>query len=369
MRRLLALLRPMRHLVPPLLLVAFVWILVARACGGGPQTDPDARPRVVEARGDLAADERSTVELFERASPAVVHVANLVVVRRSRVSDPMEVPRGTGTGFVWDPRGYVVTNQHVVDGGDDFAVSFADGAQFRATLVGEAPSYDLAVLKIDPGEAKLAALPVGTSADLRVGQKVFAIGNPFGLDQTLTSGIVSGLGREIVSPGGRPIYDVIQTDAAINPGNSGGPLLDSAGRVIGVNTQIASPSGASAGIGFSIPVDTVNRIVPELIRRGGSFVRPVLGVVVAPEFDPRAAETRGAVIDSVTRGTGAAAAGLRPSDVIVRVAATPVRNRIDLFRALDRHSPGERVPVTVRRGGEEQVVEVVLSGAEDAVRR
>ena len=228
-------------------------------------------------RGPLAADEQAHIDLFRRSSPSVVHITTVATQRDLFSMNVMQVPRGTGTGFVWDDSGHIVTNFHVIQGGSGAKVTLADQTTFDAKLVGAFPDRDLAVLRIEAPKAKLPPLAIGSSRDLIVGQRVYAIGNPFGLDQTLTIGIVSALNREIESFNGRSIRGVVQTDAAINPGNSGGPLLDSAGRLIGVNTQIASPSGASAGIGFAIPVDEVNRIVPRLIR-DGRFVRPAIGV-------------------------------------------------------------------------------------------
>ncbi|HTS03462.1 MAG TPA: trypsin-like peptidase domain-containing protein, partial [Thermoanaerobaculia bacterium] len=211
-----------------------------------------AAPRPVTARGDLASDEKATIELFQRCSPSVVYITTLAR-RPVNFFEMTEVAQGTGSGFVWDRQGHIVTNFHVIENSDSLVVTLADQSNWKATLVGAEPDKDLAVLRIGAPEAKLPPILVGTSHDLKVGQKVFAIGNPFGLDETLTTGIVSALGRTIESVTGRKIQDVVQTDAAINPGNSGGPLLDSAGRLIGVNTQIASPSGASAGIGFAVP--------------------------------------------------------------------------------------------------------------------
>ena len=349
MRRIARLLAAARYLLPPLLLATLVGLLAWRGCGSG---------------GGLDSDERATIALFERASPSVVHVSTLVRVRDRRTLNPLDVPSGTGTGFLWDAAGHVVTNFHVVAESNQFMVALSDGVTRRAVLVGTAAPYDLAVLKIEPEGVDLAPLPLGSSSDLRVGQKVFAIGNPFGLDQTLTHGIVSGLGREIASPAGRTIYDVIQTDAAINPGNSGGPLLDSAGRMIGVNTQIASPSGGSAGIGFAIPIDIVARVVPDVIEHGGRYLRPVLGVVLAPNPDERTPDAAGAFVEQVSRGSGAAVAGIEPNDMIVEVSGQPVRTRVDLFRIVDRLAPGNRVAVTYRRGGVDRKVEVELSGAE-----
>ena len=250
-----------------LIVVGLGW-LVATWLGHGGVNDPNAALRPVVARGDLAEDEKSTIELFKKASPSVVFITSLAVVQNVFSLNPQEIPRGTGSGFIWDDQGHVVTNFHVIQGAQAAKVTLADHSTFEAKLTGAEATFDLAVLKIDAPKSKLQALQLGKSSDLQVGQKVFAIGNPFGLDQTLTSGIVSALGREIKSPNEQPITGVIQTDAAINPGNSGGPLLDSAGLLIGVNAAIASPSGAYAGIGFAIPVDTVNEVVTQLIRRG-----------------------------------------------------------------------------------------------------
>jgi S1-C subfamily serine protease len=256
------------YLWPLLLLVAVGGVLAWRFA---PQvssrlanrwTEGNAVPRTVAARGDLFDDEKRTIDLFKRSSPCAVHITT---VGRPSSRNPGRVPRGTGSGFVWDRQGRIVTNYHVIQGAASAQVTLSDNSDWNARLVGSFPDRDLAVLVIDAPRDRLHPIPIGTSHDLLVGQKVFAIGNPFGLDQTLTTGTISALGREIESPGGQSIGDVIQTDAAINPGNSGGPLLDSAGRLIGVNTAIQSPSGASAGIGFAIPVDEVNRVIPELI--------------------------------------------------------------------------------------------------------
>jgi len=230
----------------------------------------EATPRAVTPRGPLLAEEQSQIEVFRKTSPSVVHITTLETQRDFFSLNVQQVPRGTGTGFVWDERGHIVTNFHVIQNGNGARVTLADQSAYNAELVGAFPDRDLAVLRIQAPREKLPPIPVGTSRDLLVGQRVYAIGNPFGLDQTLTTGIVSALNREIESVNQRTIRGVIQTDAAINPGNSGGPLLDSAGRLIGVNTAIYSPSGASAGIGFAIPVDEVNRIVPRLIRDGAA---------------------------------------------------------------------------------------------------
>jgi S1-C subfamily serine protease len=254
-----------------IILLILVTGLLWRERGGGAFSersrlrDPKAQERPITARGDLAEDEKSTIALFKQAAPSVVHITNLAV-RRDLNMDIFGIPQGTGTGFIWDRKGYVVTNFHVIEHANAAKVMLADRSEWDASLVGVARDQDVAVLKIEAPEEKLPAILVGESANLEVGQKVFAIGNPFGLDQTLTTGVVSGLGREILSVTKRPIQGVIQTDAAINPGNSGGPLLDSAGRLIGINTAI--PAEVSAGIGFAVPVDTVQRIVPQIIKYG-----------------------------------------------------------------------------------------------------
>ncbi len=238
---------------------------------------PPPEPRAVAARGELAPQEETVIALFEAARESVVSITT-----EERVLDPwsrraVDVPRGTGSGFVWDEAGHIVTNHHVIRGASGARVRLADGRKLRASLVGTAPGQDLAVLRIEAGRDMPPPLPLGESDSLQVGQSVLAIGNPFGLDWTLTTGIVSALDREIPTQGGATIEGLIQTDAAINPGNSGGPLIDSAGRLIGVNTAIFSPSGSSAGIGFAVPVDTVNRVAPQLIARG-SYRPPVLGI-------------------------------------------------------------------------------------------
>ena len=230
----------------------------------------ETQPRAVEARGNLADFEKLTVDIFQRAAPSVVQVAGRAAAASPEMLAEQENGGGVqgGTGFVWDRAGHIVTNNHVVQGASDLQVRFSTGEVARAQLVGGSANYDLAVIRVTDVRDLPPPLPVGTSADLKVGQAAFAIGNPFGLDQSLTTGIISALSRRLPTSGGREVANVIQTDAAINPGNSGGPLLDSAGRLIGVNTAIYSPSGAYAGIGFAIPVDVVNRVVPQLIRNG-----------------------------------------------------------------------------------------------------
>jgi S1-C subfamily serine protease len=339
-----------------------------------PETAP-AEPRALTPRGDLAADELSTIDLFREVSPAVVHVTS-VNVQRSRLNlNVFEIPQGTGSGFLWDTSGHVVTNFHVIRGGTRAEVTLHDNTVWRAKIVGAEPDKDLAVLRIEAPPEKLRAIAVGTSADLQVGQKVFAIGNPFGLDQTLTTGVISGLNREIKSLTGRPIQGVIQTDAAINPGNSGGPLLDSAGRLIGVNTAIYSPSGAYAGIGFAVPVDTVNRIVPQLVAHG-KVVRPGLGIVPEQADIARQLKLRGLLKDegvlvrSVPPGSSAEQAGLVGmtqgqrgvilGDLIVGIDGQQISELNDLYRELDKHSVGDVVVLDVVRSSEKREVKLTL---------
>jgi len=335
----------------------------------------DAVPRAVTPRGPLAADELAHIDLFKKAGPSVVHITSLGVQRDLFSMNVQQVPRGTGTGFVWDNAGHIVTNFHVIQGADGARVTLADQSTFDAKLVGAFPDRDLAVLRIEAPQGKLPPIALGTSRDLLVGQRVYAIGNPFGLDQTLTTGIVSALNREIESFNNRTIRGVIQTDAAINPGNSGGPLLDSAGRLVGVNTQIASPSGASAGIGFAIPADEVNRIVPRLIK-DGRFVRPALGVTAGPANLQRVLNLpKGVVVVQVGAGTPASRAGLQPfrrgnrgevvmGDVITAINDEPVSDLDGMLSHLERRQPGETVTLTVWRGGQVRKQSVVLAASE-----
>jgi S1-C subfamily serine protease len=347
-----------------------------RRDGAGPApprtSGVDASARPVVARGDLAEDEKSTIDLFKRASPSVVYITTLSR-RAVNFFEMTEVPQGTGSGFLWDRQGHVVTNFHVLQGSDSSVVTLSDQSNWKATVVGVEPDKDLAVLRISAPAEKLPPILVGTSKGLQVGQKVFAIGNPFGLDETLTTGIVSALGRTIDAVTGRKIQNVIQTDAAINPGNSGGPLLDSAGRLIGVNTQIASPSGASAGIGFAVPVDTVNEVVPELIAHG-RIVRPRLGIVPATEGIARQLGVTGVLVLTVQEGSGAAKAGLQGTgrdrdgslvlgDIIVGVAGKDVASYDDLVTALEKQQVGDTVPVKIVRNDRALTVPVVLTAS------
>ncbi|HEX2554953.1 MAG TPA: trypsin-like peptidase domain-containing protein [Microvirga sp.] len=332
-------------------------------------------PRIVAPRGDLAADERSTIELFQRISPSVVHVFAEPDPRRL-MEEPDPGPGGpgapdgpggaqTGTGFIWDAAGHVVTNNHVIEGARSARIRLNSGEVVPAELVGTAPNYDLAVLRLGRVRQPPPAIPVGSSADLKVGQATFAIGNPFGLDQTLTTGIISALQRRLPTSEGREIADAIQTDAAINPGNSGGPLLDSAGRLIGVNTAIYSPSGAYAGIGFAIPVDVVNRVVPQLIRNG-RMPTPGIGIMLAPEAAAAQLGLEGLVVARIVPGSPAQRAGLRgvdpatgeAGDVIVAANGRPVRRLADLTAVLEEAGVGKSVELTVDRGGRTSRVQV-----------
>jgi len=332
-------------------------------------------PRPVAQRPDdkLGADEQSTIDVFSKFARSVVHITSLETRRDRMTLNDAEIPQGVGSGFVWDQDGHIVTNYHVVQMGNSAAVTLNDNTTYPATLVGVAPDKDIAVLHIDAPPQKLLPLPIGQSATLRVGQKVLAIGNPFGLDQTLTTGVVSGLGREIKSVTQRSIFDVIQTDASINPGNSGGPLLDSAGRLIGINTAIYSPSGANAGIGFAVPVDTVNAIVPQLLKHG-KVTRPGLGIAQVPDQTAMQNGIDGVAILRVTPGSAADRAGLvgvtqepdglRVGDVIVKLDSTDIHRTSDLYRALDAHSVGDEVDVTLVNRGHRRTVKVKLQAVQ-----
>ena len=324
----------------------------------------------------MAADETATIALFERARDSVVFISTRERVQDFWTRNVFSVPRGSGSGFIWDEAGHVVTNHHVIDGASEATVKLADGSSYRARLVGTSPRHDIAVLRIDTGFRKPEPVPVGSSHDLRVGQKVFAIGNPFGLDWTLTRGIVSALDRSLAGERGASINHLIQTDAAINPGNSGGPLLDSAGRLIGINTAIYSPSGASAGIGFAVPVDTVNRVVPQLIRHG-KYARPTLGIEADERLNQRLLallDLRGVVILKVAPGSAAAAAGLQgvtvrggeviPGDVILAVNGKGVDGMDKLAALLDDQRVGDTVRLTVMRQGQQREVAARLQGGD-----
>ena len=334
-----------------------------------PLTEPDAGPKAVVARGDLASEEKSAVEIFRNSSPAVVYITTSELRRNLFNLNVYEIPKGTGSGFIWDREGRIVTNYHVIEDANRVEVTLADQTVWKGVIVGVAPDKDLAVLRIAAPVEKLKALPIGESHNLLVGQRVFAIGNPFGLDQTMTSGIVSALGREIQAVTGRTIQGVIQTDAAINPGNSGGPLLDSAGRLIGVNTAIYSPSGGSAGIGFAVPVDVVNRVVPEIIRHG-RLIQPGLGISVAHDKLAQRLGIDGVLVINIAPGSGADKSGLRGTtrdmgevvlgDVIVEVNGRRIHTYDDLRNELEQYRVGDAVTLTVVRDGREIPLRTVL---------
>jgi S1-C subfamily serine protease len=324
--------------------------------------------RTVDQRGPLSEAERANIELFERVSPSVVQVA-----ARAAAGNPLAEDEGgdggagaaSGTGFVWDNAGHVVTNNHVVQNGSEVAVRFASGEVAKAEVIGVAPNYDLAVLRIKNARQLPPPVALGSSTELKVGQSAFAIGNPFGLDQSLTSGIISALKRRLPTSSGREIANVIQTDTAINPGNSGGPLLDSAGRLIGVNTAIISPSGSSAGIGFAIPVDIVNRVVPELIKNG-RVPTPGIGIVAASEAVSTRLGIEGVIIVRTAPGSPAERAGIRGvdfgsgalGDVIVQADGKPVHRLSDLTDQIEQVGAGKSIRISLKRGSQTRDINI-----------
>jgi S1-C subfamily serine protease len=352
------------------LVVLGVWLLREYRARQDAERSAYGNPRPVTPRGDLSDLEKTNIAIYKLARPSVVHITSLVAQRSAFSLRAQEVPEGTGSGFIWDEGGHVVTNFHVIRNADAAQVILDDQSTYRASLVGDSPDNDLAVLRIGAPKEKLRPILVGRSDDLQVGQMAFAIGNPFGLDQTLTTGVISALGREIESVAKTSIKNVIQTDAAINPGNSGGPLLDSAGRLIGVNTAIYSRSGSSAGIGFAIPVDDVNRVVPQLIAHG-KVTRPGLGVELVADQVAQQVGVSGALILRVRPDSPADKAGLRPTtrdeegriqlgDVITAVDGRPVKKVNDLFTELQKHKVSDTVTLTVQRQGRDMEVKVTL---------
>ncbi|MEC7223761.1 MAG: trypsin-like peptidase domain-containing protein [Verrucomicrobiota bacterium] len=335
------------------------------------QSATKVTPRAVTPRGDLGEDEKATIKLFEETSPSVVFITTINLRRDFFSTNIYKMPAGTGSGFIWDSDGHIVTNYHVIKGADEAQITLWDQSTWDAKLVGVEPDKDLAVLKIKAPDDRLKPIKIGDSKNLLVGQKAFAIGNPFGFDQTLTTGVISALGREIESVTRRPITGVIQTNAAINPGNSGGPLLDSAYRLIGINTAIYSPTGSYAGIGFAVPVDTINRIVPQLIEYG-KVIKPGLGINIAPDsFVSTRLNTSGVLILNVIEGGGAEKAGLKATtqsangkislgDIIKKVEGKNVEDSSDLFRILDDKVVGDKVNVAVDRDGKDLNFEVTL---------
>lgn len=332
-----------------------------------------AEPRAVTARGALSETEKMNIEIFRQASPAVVYITTLTDTLNLWTRDITRIPRGTGSGFIWDRHGHIITNFHVLRGASVIRVRMNDHRTFNAVLVGASPDHDIAVLRIPIVSNMPAPLPIGSSSDLQVGQMMYAIGNPFGLDQTLTTGVVSALNRSLYNENGSEIKGLIQTDAAINPGNSGGPLLDSAGRLVGINTAIYSPSGAYAGIGFAVPVDTVNRIVPQLIAKG-HYQRPRLGITIDDKMNKVITDEvgiKGVVVIGVREGSPAHHAGLRGmkmltedgatiGDIILSIDGHQVEDTGALLDRLEKYYRGDRVKLTYLRERKEKSTMITL---------
>jgi len=324
-------------------------------------------PRPVTPRGNLAASEQATIALFKTVSPSVVHVFARAAPSVSLFSDEQESVVQSGSGIIWDTAGHVITNNHVINGTAQIGVRLTSGEFVAARVVGAAPNYDLAVLQLERPRSALHAIAIGRSADLQVGQSTFAIGNPYGLDQTLTSGIVSALGRRLPTATTHEVKGMIQTDAPINPGNSGGPLLDSAGRLIGVNSAILSGSGASAGIGFAIPVDIVNRVASELIRNG-HVPLPGIGIVAAKQGEATSLGIDGIIIVRTLPDSPAAKAGIEGAtedgvvrDVITAVDGQPVHSMEELTSSLEDAGIGKQVTLTVERDGQSRSVKLTIA--------
>jgi S1-C subfamily serine protease len=349
-----------------------IWLLWPTNTGGA--EGPGNPPPLVQARGNLLEEERISIAVYRKAAPSVVHIQRLAARRDPNTFNLEQIPEGSGSGFLWDDLGHVVTNFHVVQGVSfGVSVTLPDHSTWAGRIVGTFPDRDLAVLRIDAPKEKLKPIPLGSSSDVVVGQSAFAIGNPFGLDQTFTAGVISAVHRQIRSVSGQIIKDVIQTDAAINPGNSGGPLLDSAGRLIGVNTAIISPSGAAARIGFAIPADEVNRVVTKAIAEEQP-PKAALGVIIASNNPKVETGVEGVLILNVLKGSAAEKAGLRPTrrttgggarlgDIIVAVGKDRVRTQEDLQQALKKYAVGDTVDVTVSRDGRQVRVPVTLEKA------
>ena len=338
-----------------------------------PQTN--LKKRSIDPITRVTSVEEATINLFEESAHSVAFITTSTLRKDYWTRDVSEIPAGSGSGFVWDYDGHIVTNFHVIKNASKAVVTLSDQNSYEAELVGYEARKDIAVLKIDAPVSALRPIPVGTSSDLKVGQSVYAIGNPFGLDQTLTTGVISALGREIQSQAGIPIRDVIQTDAAINPGNSGGPLLDSSGRLIGVNTAIYSPSGAYAGIGFSVPVDVVNWVVPDIVKYG-EVRRPILGVELVSEQMRERDQAAGPIIMNVTPGGAAQQAGIKgmsrdqfgrnqQGDIILAINGKKVESNLDLIFELEKYAPGQEITVTYQRGRKKVDVDLRLGSSKD----
>ncbi|MEA2049019.1 MAG: trypsin-like peptidase domain-containing protein [Campylobacterota bacterium] len=331
-----------------------------------------SEPRAVTPRGDLGSMEKTNIEIFQQASPSVVYITTLVNRLNYWTRDITRIPKGTGSGFIWDAYGHIITNYHVLKGASEIKVRLSDSRTINALFIGASPDHDLAVLRIPLGMQMPKPLSIGSSDDLKVGQITYAIGNPFGLDQTLTTGVVSALNRSLHNDNGSVIKGLIQTDAAINPGNSGGPLIDSAGRLVGINTAIYSPSGAYAGIGFAVPVDTVNRIVPKIIAHG-NYQRPKLGITINEDFNKVITQqlgTLGVAVIDVQENSSASFAGLEgiriinntivSSDLIIGIDHTPVKSIKTLLETLEKYTIGDTVTLKVIRDKKELAIPVVL---------
>jgi 2-alkenal reductase len=349
----------------PLIIVAIVVALALFQYLNDRRQFSNSVPRTIQPRGQLADFEQATIEIFNMAAPSVAYIFTENAVRG--FFGTREVRQGAGSGFLWDRHGHVVTNFHVIQGAQRIQVRMDTGEALEATYVGGSQDYDLAVVRLRSMPNHIQPIPVGTSGDLRVGQAVFAIGNPFGLSRTLTTGVISALDRRLPTAAGREVVGVIQTDAAINPGNSGGPLIDSAGRLIGVNTAIISGSGSSAGIGFAVPADVVNEVVPMLISKG-KVPRPGIGIVILDEETAASLGVVGVIIDRVMPGSAAHRAGLEGidyrnrllGDIILGVDETTVTNIAEFVKAMRQYDIGQTVQLKVRSGETVRTVEVTV---------
>lgn len=356
-----------RATIPIIIILLLSWFFLNRSDRPLFRKKVELRP-VTPLPAELGSDERATIEVFKMASPSVAYITNKQFRRDFFSLNVFKIPQGTGSGFVWDNNGHIVTNFHVIYKANEVDVTLHDGTVFDARLVGADPDHDIAVLKVKSFGTNLQPVIVGSSDNLEVGQKVLAIGNPFGLDLTLTTGIISALGRSIEAMTGRTIFDVIQTDAAINPGNSGGPLLDSFGRLIGMNTSIMSTSGSSAGIGFAVPVNTVNRIVSELISHG-KVERPGLGVTLIPDNIAKRLNIKGVGLLEVFPEGAAFNAGLQGTkkdrsgriimgDIILEIEGATIRDQDDLIKELSRYKVGDEILVRALR--DETIIETKI---------
>jgi S1-C subfamily serine protease len=323
-------------------------------------------------------NEKNTVDIFQSSVKSVVHISNIRIARQGWFArDAIEIPSGAGSGFIWDKQGHIVTNYHVVDGGDKFNVRFhKDNKEYKAVYVGGVREKDIAVLRLESTPKNLTPVTAGKSSNLLVGQKALAIGNPFGLDHTLTTGVISALGRKIRGYSNIKIYDMIQTDTSINPGNSGGPLLNSRGQLIGMNTMIFSNSGSSAGVGFAVPVDTISRLVPQLIEHG-KIIQPGLGVGPLEKYYYDYFDVQeGLVVKSVKPNSPAEKAGIKGieldrrgryylGDIIIAIDGKPIKNFDDIYNILGKYSVGDRVTVSLRNGRKTRDVKVKLIQVND----